>query len=271
MALFEVFIPRSSKSANDATIEVKAESWLDALKAGMKKIGEQGDPGKNMICDFQDDGSVHVTDPDSGRVFRIVDKGGEKTAKASSAGIGRSKEKTDNIEDALEEVFDSSVEMWEKCKTREEVADFMLELALKKIKAESAGFLFCTIDCDHLSFVAAKGPKAKDVLKFKVPLGTGIVGFCVQAGVSLAISDVGKDARWYDKISKSVGYPTKSMLCSVVEHEGQVVGAIEIINRSVSSSFTTEELHILNYIAHESGKALARISDMEFSKECKKK
>ena len=183
-----------------------------------------------------------------------------------SGPIGRAQEKGSNIEDILSDIFQESMDLWNTCKTRPEVASFMLELAMRKIKAESGGFLYGEIDGTELTFLAARGPKASDVLKFKVPVGAGIVGFCVQAGVSLSISDVERDPRWYGQISKSMGYSTRSILCAVVQQDGQSLGAIELINKAGGNHFSLDEMNIMNYIAHEAGEALARISDEEFAK-----
>src|SRR4051794_11831518 len=71
MAKFEVFIPAAGAGSFDLTFRVEAENWLAALNTGMKKIGEKGGAGSNVLVDIQDDESIHVTDPKSGRVFRI--------------------------------------------------------------------------------------------------------------------------------------------------------------------------------------------------------
>ena len=71
MAKFEVFIPATGPDTPDMTLKVEAENWLAALNAGLKKIGEKGGAGSNVLVDIQDDESIHVTEPKSGRVFRI--------------------------------------------------------------------------------------------------------------------------------------------------------------------------------------------------------
>jgi GAF domain-containing protein len=184
--------------------------------------------------------------------------------------IGRKEEKGGNIEDVLADIFSEVMDLWSTCKTKEDVASFMLDLSLRKINAESGGVFFADIAGGDLMFLAARGPKAREVMKFKVPMGVGIVGFCAGSGVSVAISDVNKDPRWYNLISKSTGYDTKSILCSVVQYDGQSLGAIELVNKKGNATFTLDELNILNYIAHEAGDALARVLDQEFAAKSKK-
>lgn len=71
MPRFEVFVPAAPpKLPIDLTLRIDAEHWLAALKTGLQRIGE-AQMANNVLCDIQGDGSIHVTDPDSGRVFRI--------------------------------------------------------------------------------------------------------------------------------------------------------------------------------------------------------
>ena len=46
-------------------------------------------------------------------------------------------------------------------------------------------------------------------MKFRVPMGQGIVGFAAQEGVSLAVSDVEKDERFCKDIPDKIGYPVR--------------------------------------------------------------
>jgi GAF domain-containing protein len=156
-------------------------------------------------------------------------------------------------------LFTEVFEVYNRASSREEAANFMLDLAIKKIGAEAGSVLYADLSETELSFIATRGPRSEELKKFKVPIGKGIVGFCVDIGVSLAISDVSKDKRWFDKISKSIGFPTKSILCAPIQYEGQTIGAIELINKKGSDSFTVDDLNILNYIAHETAEAFVRI------------
>jgi len=75
MPKFEVFIPSiSAELPVDLTLRVESENWLAALKLGLEKIcGAR--MAANVLCDVKDGGSVEVTDPSTGKVFRIVELG----------------------------------------------------------------------------------------------------------------------------------------------------------------------------------------------------
>ena len=82
MAKFEVHIPAVEAGGFNLTLKVGADNWMSALKAGMQKLGEQGAVNQNVMVDIQEDNSIHVTEPASGRVFRIRELTEEEAAQA---------------------------------------------------------------------------------------------------------------------------------------------------------------------------------------------
>ena len=299
MPLFEVLIPAAKAGGMDTTSKVRADSWMQALRSGLGKIGDSVDI-KNVMCDVKPTGIV-VTEPDSGRVFRIKElqgvgapppsaapppaaapapaadagpsaasigkglarsgqrfaaAGGEESvsqsaANADHAGMGRGKQApTRPIEEILGDLFVESEAIYER-QNLQDASAFVLDLATKSIPCDSAAVFVADINTNDLCFAAASGPKAKEVVKFRVPMGEGIVGFAAQEGVSLAVSDVSQDDRFHRQIADKVGYETNSLLCSPVQSDGRVFGAIELVNRLSGSSFTNDEINVLNYLAHQ--------------------
>jgi hypothetical protein len=135
---------------------------------------------------------------------------------------------------------------------------FALDLAMRHVPCESGSVLISDINRDDLYFVAARGPKADAVMKYRVTMGQGIVGFCAQEGVSLAVSDVQRDPRFCAAISQAIGYETRSIICAPAQYRGRVFGAVELINKSSGSTFSGDEVAILNFLAHELADYLIR-------------
>src|SRR5512137_548594 len=69
MALFEVFIPAVDPNGFNITARIKADSWIQALRNGLSRLGDTTDV-RNVMCDITEQG-IDVTEPTSGRVFRI--------------------------------------------------------------------------------------------------------------------------------------------------------------------------------------------------------
>jgi hypothetical protein len=327
MPKFEVFIPAAEEAGFNVTLRVDAETWMAALKTGVQRLGEQGLQVRNILVDVQDDTSVHVTEPHSGRVFRIrelsesdlalaqpkrrppkpapgepdgekakpsplftdvpgpaaYDPGdfvptlklqreelfeqadeGSPTARTVleleapttpvTGPIGRPRQTSpkEQVEDLLAEVFERVQEVYARQDERAALY-FLLDLAMEKIPAESGSVLRADPATGAMKFVAVRGPAARELLESNlvVPVGTGIVGFSASQGVSLALSDVEKDPRYYRAIAEQVNYTPRSLLCAPMITHGQVFGCLEILNKTGSSSFGATEIGLLAYIAHQ--------------------
>lgn len=354
MARFEVFIPAAEPGSFDVTLRVDAANWMQALKTGFHRLGEQGLVPHNVLVDVQDDGSVHVTDASSTRVFRIRElteaeaaagkpkpkptpigtplptepvapapspamvarpepplvgiarevkdphqtsgmdvppaPGLEPTlvrppdrptspmaarptpmstprvvlpptqelvssAKPPTGPIGRRKPARSpgaQMDDVLAEVFERVQGVYQR-RDAPDGLGYLLDLAMEKIPVEAGSVFSSELVSGDLRFVVVRGPKAQEILEAKIviPAGTGIVGFCAVEGVSLALSDVQKDPRYYRGVSDRVHYETRSILCSPIIAHGRTFGCMELVNRRESPLFTEYEVGMLSYIAHQ--------------------
>ncbi|HMK71791.1 MAG TPA: GAF domain-containing protein [Myxococcaceae bacterium] len=334
MPRYEVHIPGAEPGAMSVTLRVDAPNWMQALKTGFFKLGEAGLVVHNVLVDVADDGSLHVTEGGSGRVFRIrelsdaeaesakvkapaparLDPSAAQTVRvvpaqaggpaAAPAGaleptlvtprpapdrplgraaprptplstpalvlptaqelveptrpvrgpIGRARPPPPprEMEDVLADVFDRVQGVYQFREPGQGLY-YLLDLALEKIPVEGGSVFSCELITGTLRFVAVRGPKAKEILASRVviPAGKGIVGFCAVEGVSLALSDVQKDRRWYSGVDERFDFDTRSVLCSPMVSAGRTYGCLELVNRKPSPMFTDNELGLLSYIAHQ--------------------
>lgn len=375
MPRFEVHIPAANPQSLNVTLRVDADNWMAALKTGLHKLGEQGSSVQNVLVEIQDDNSVHVTETQSGRVFRIRELSGEEATSApvkktspSIPGIiplsqvvpptspqatpappiplypaagplpnkappeaqkrtgswpwlesltlqgqlerplgegakagaiplqpatrlpprrvptplqpqavvelerptqpvrgpigrpaGERKEQKREAEDSLSDVFERVQDVYNQ-RNQEAALYFLLDLAMEKIATDSGSVLLANAGTGDLSFAAARGPKAQELLAARaiVPAGLGIVGFCASEGVSVAISDVPKDPRYYPEISERLKYPTQSVLCSPMMTHGRAFGCLQLVNKKGGGGFNENEIAILTYIAHQAALYLNR-------------
>jgi len=354
MARFEVFIPAADPGSFDVTLRVDAANWMQALKTGFHRLGEQGLVPHNVLVDVQDDGSVHVTEAGSSRVFRIrelseaeaamgkpkprptplgtpvepvapppqlsladvviptprpdpplvgiarevkdphetsgldVPPGGleptairpavpdrptsptasrptpmstprvvlpptqelESSSRPPAGPIGRrrpARSPAAQMEDVLADVFERVQGVYQRRDAAEGLG-YLLDLAMEKIPVEAGSVFSSELVSGDLRFVVVRGPKAQDILQANIviPAGTGIVGFCAVEGVSLALSDVQKDPRFYRGVSDRVHYETRSILCSPVIAHGRTFGCMELVNRRETPVFNEYEVGMLS-------------------------
>jgi hypothetical protein len=179
----------------------------------------------------------------------------EKPVSAVRGTIGRARTDKSAQEKQVDVLFDvfERVSSLQSMKSAEEGLSFLIDLAMEKIPSESASVLRANLGTGDLTFAAARGPKANELLqaRFTVPAGTGIAGFCASEGVSVALSDVQKDTRHYSVVADRVNYTPRSLLCSPMMVQGRAYGAMQLINRGGGSNFTEYEVGLLSYIAHQ--------------------
>lgn len=176
----------------------------------------------------------------------------EKATSAPRVPIGRIRAQARGkpIEDLIAELFEDTAELHAQA-SLEAAAELVLDLAMRVIPSESGSVYVADINASDLFFAAARGPKAAEVMKFRVAIGQGLVGFSTQEGVGLAVSDAEKDPRFFATISKKLGYNTHSVLCAPAQKNGRVYGALQLINKRGNHTFSGDEMNLLSYLAHQ--------------------
>lgn len=191
---------------------------------------------------------------------RVVSR--EPSSELSTSLRAQLKEAEKASEELFASVFEEMSEIDFVAETVEEALQYSLELAVKRIPSEAGWLLLADMNRRDLYFATATGPKAEQVINYRLPMGKGIAGFCAVNGVSLSLSDVENDPRFHTTISKSVGYEIRSVACAPVQHEGRVFGALQIMNHQRRAEYTPGELDVVEYIAKRTAEYLSSRVDV---------
>ncbi|MGI5860772.1 MAG: GAF domain-containing protein [Myxococcales bacterium] len=169
--------------------------------------------------------------------------------------IGRTRTQL-QLEEIFSDLFERTQDLFGM--GTEQALNYLLDLAMEKIPSDAGSVFVSGLGAFDLDLFAARGPKARELekMRLKVPMGVGIVGFCAQENVGLAISDTERDPRFYREVSEKIGYAAKSILCAPMVSGGRTFGCLEIINKKGCSQFSDAELAILGYVAHQGAKFL---------------
>lgn len=181
----------------------------------------------------------------------------EHPVKPVTAPIGRKSSPThgpskSSAEEVLADVFMRITELGEK-KDVKDAMKFVLDLAIEKVPCEAGSVLSADLSTGDLTFLSAVGPRASELMRSNVvvPAGTGIAGFCSFEGVSVAVSDVQKDPRFYSAVGEKIDFETKSLLCAPMMTHGRSFGCLQLINRKGGPQFAEHEVGVLAYLAHQ--------------------
>ena len=120
-----------------------------------------------------------------------------------------------------------------------------LQLTATQMNSEEASVLVRDGDEGDLKFLTAIGKVADHLLKLKIPAGKGIAGFVFSSGQPMAVADVGEEESFYAEVDKKTGYSTQTILATPLNHNGEIIGVLEYVNRIGEppfEAFTPDEM-----------------------------
>lgn len=127
--------------------------------------------------------------------------------------------------------------------------------AIRLLDAEAASVALHDASNGHLRFVAASGEAAEFVLGRQLSMSQGIVGWVLQKGESVLVSDVSRDSRFFGDFDKKSGFATRSILCVPLQSKGRTIGVIEVMNKQ-NGSFDQDDLRLLSSMAAPAATAI---------------
>lgn len=134
----------------------------------------------------------------------------------------------------------------------------VLEAVLEAIPCEAGSILLADVEKEDYFFAAARGPVAEKVLQLRLEPGQGIIGAAVADRRTLAVSDVSRDPLHATDLSKSLGHQARSILACPIFHQGEVLGGIELINKTRAGDvWMKHEIELLERAARTAGALLA--------------
>ncbi|MBW1696909.1 MAG: sigma 54-interacting transcriptional regulator [Deltaproteobacteria bacterium] len=147
----------------------------------------------------------------------------------------------------------------------DQLLELIIETATRMMRAKASSLLLVDQKTKRLYFKVATGDKKDDVKKFEIELGQGIAGHVAVTGEPLLIPDVSKDPRWYKEISESIGFSTKSIVCVPMKIDGEIIGVVEIIDKTDGSAIKDTDIKLLAVFAElaalaiKSARKIARV------------
>jgi GAF domain-containing protein len=140
--------------------------------------------------------------------------------------------------------------------SHQQLLRLIVETAADVITAQAGSLFLIDRDTEELVFEVATGPKADEVMSFRVPLGQGIAGFVAVTGHPMAIADVQQDPRHASDIAESIGYKPNSILCVPLMKDDQVIGVLELLDKEDGKSFNARDLEVLSLFAQQAAVAI---------------
>jgi GAF domain-containing protein len=101
-------------------------------------------------------------------------------------------------------------------------------------------------DGESIRFVAADGAGAGAIVGMVMGTDRGIAGWVTMAGQAIVIADVRRDPRFALDVAESTSYvPTSIMAAPLLTAEGEVLGVLEVLDRTTGADSTGRDLDVL--------------------------
>ena len=121
----------------------------------------------------------------------------------------------------------------------------VMDRAVEILNTEAGSLLLMDRYGRELTFEVVLGPTGDELQGVKTQVGTGIVGTVAETGEALIVNNVRSDPRFNIAFDEATEFETRDILCvPMITHE-QVVGVIEVINKTDGTTFSEEDKNLL--------------------------
>ena len=151
-------------------------------------------------------------------------------------------------------------ELLELSKTLSSTLD--LHLLLRKIDNSAARLTgaaagsIMLFDEDKKSLYSRSSFGEKAAVVKPLSVRDGMAWWVAQHGEVVRVNDVTNDERFTGTIDKIIGFKTKSILCVPVTLEGEIIGVIEVLNKTNGTEFTDDDEWLLSVLASQAAVAV---------------
>ena len=142
----------------------------------------------------------------------------------------------------------------------EPLLQIIVQAATELTGTEACSIMLIDKDTGELRFAEATGGVTKELMDVTVPLDNSIGGFVIRKKRPLLIRDVKEDPRWH---GETMDFDTNSILGVPLTVRGNVIGVLEVINKSEDSGFNEDDIQIATTLGAQAAIAIenARLLD----------
>jgi len=134
----------------------------------------------------------------------------------------------------------------------------VLDDGMAAVGASDASLLAPDSSTGELVFVLIRGKSPRlDLLGQRVPPGHGVAAWAGEHRQPTIVNDARTDDRFYSEPDRRLQYQTRSLLAVPLVGDGQLLGVVEMVNRSDGRLFSTRNQTMLTLICRFAGELLA--------------
>lgn len=121
-------------------------------------------------------------------------------------------------------------------------------VAVSALEAQAASVALIEPATERLTFRAAAGPAAGDIVGLSIDAGTGIAGYAFTTNQPLAVADVATDPRFERSVAEASGYVPSSLLAVPIVGPVSTLGVLEALDGR-RGAFSLHDIDVATAIA----------------------
>ena len=286
MPSFLVTLPAVEGVAAERSFTVDAKEWTDAVFAALESDGSAsrvrsldlvgGDTVKTALAaplgwkvTVEKKGDATPAEIGAAGTMRLagnaLDIASLKRTTHVQKPLKRSAQKFDDgglAESLMDALFFRLGDMLSSARSTQKLAGAALDFVERYFDAESSALLFFDDRSKDFYFADARGPKASDVMKLRVPGNEGIVGLTLRSDRAIVVQDAAKSPHFHPEVAAETDYPVRAMVSVPVSHQGRTWGCVQVMNPR-GGTFDGDQVRGLAYLGREVGRALDRLWDLQ--------
>ena len=116
------------------------------------------------------------------------------------------------------------------------------------MEAELCSLFLVDEERGDLVFYVNSGEEGAELLESgRLPMGSGIAGWCAEHGESVCLADVYADPRFNVEFDRQTGFRTRNMLCMPILAHGKLIGVSQVINH-IDGDFSQSDEQLMEAI-----------------------
>lgn len=143
----------------------------------------------------------------------------------------------------------------------DQALDALLARSAELLGAKASAILLREGGSELLQFRGARGGRPDLVRSLRLPIGRGIAGTVVETGIPIVANEIERERTFDPALAEQIGYPIRSAICVPLVHDGEVHGAIELLNKP--GGFEQRDLDVLMLVAELAAHHVAVANDRE--------
>lgn len=129
------------------------------------------------------------------------------------------------------------------------VPELLIEMVSEVMSAESVSLMLLDERGDELYVLAGLGMPDEAIRQARVNVGESISGTVASQAQPILVPDLNEDSRFSPSEARKDQYRTQSLISVPVLHDGDVIGVVNVTNKTTGESFNEHDLKLLEVLA----------------------